>query len=60
MYEGLNMGHEYGACLEGSNGKLERKNGEDEHERKSLPCMYPQTSQVHTEGLVLQHVCVFT
>lgn len=53
MYEGLNMEHEYGACLEGSNGKLERKNGKNEHERKSLPRMYAHTSQVHTEGLVL-------
>lgn len=36
IYKGLNMGHEYGACLEGPKGKLERKDGEDEHERKIL------------------------
>lgn len=36
MYEGLNMGHGYRECLEGPKGKLETKNGEDEHERRTL------------------------
>lgn len=31
MYKGLNIGHEYGACLEGPKGKLKRKN-----ERRTL------------------------
>lgn len=30
------MGHEYGVCLEGPKGKVERKSGEDEHKRRTL------------------------
>lgn len=36
MNKDLNRGHEYGACLEGPKGKLKRKKGEDEHERRTL------------------------
>lgn len=36
MNKGLTMEHDYGACLEGPKGKLERKNGKDEHERRNL------------------------
>ena len=36
MYKGLDMGLEDGVCLEGPEGKLERKNGEDEHEKRNL------------------------
>lgn len=36
MNKGLPMGYDCGTCLEGPKGKLERKNGEDEHERKNL------------------------
>lgn len=36
MNKGLTTGHDYGTCLEGPKGKLERENGEDEHERRDL------------------------
>lgn len=36
MYKGLDVGLEYGVCLEEPEGKLERKNGEDEREKRNL------------------------
>lgn len=35
MYKSLDMGLKMGLCLEGPEGKLKRKHGEDEHERRS-------------------------
>ena len=35
MYKGLDMGLKMGLCLEGPAGKLKRKHGEDEHERRN-------------------------
>lgn len=36
MYKGLNMGPDYGECLERPEVKLDTNNGEDEHEKRIL------------------------
>lgn len=34
-HKGLDMGLKMGVCLEGPEGELKRKHGEDEHERRN-------------------------